>query len=85
MTHTSHLQPKDVVFKAVGGMAHGRRPCIVLKTDADWTTLLPLSTSDWGGQPYYQAEGCNAKGYAAPNRIHKVRTSDLPAHSGWIA
>ena len=75
----------DVVHKEVSGMAHGTRPCVVIGVTGDWVHLIPLSTSDWGGQPYVTANGCNAKGYAAPNRYHKVMAADLPAISGWVS
>ena len=84
MTNTK-IQTGDVIHKEVGGMAHGVRPCVVIGVADGWVHLIPLSTSDWGNQPYVIAQGCKAKGYAAPNRYHKVREAGLPAPSGWVS
>ena len=82
---TTNYRTGDVVHKNVDGMAHGDRPCVVIGVTGGWVHLIPMSTKDIGGQPYAYANGCNAKGYAAPNRYHKVMASELPSISGWVS
>ena len=81
----TNLRTGDVIHKSVATMAHGTRPCVVIGVTGNWVHLVPLSTSDWGGQPYVYAEGCSAKGYAAPNRYHRALACGLPAASGWVS
>ncbi len=73
----------DIIYKEVPGMKHGRRPCIVIAVTGTWAHIIPLSTSGREGQPYIVARGCEAKGYAANNRYHKVSTEGLEAR-GWV-
>jgi len=73
----------DIIYKEVSGMKHGRRPCIVIAVTGNWAHIIPLSTSGRPGQPYITAQGCEAKGYAANNRYHKVSVEGLMAE-GWV-
>ncbi len=77
------INTADIVYREVPGMKHGRRPCIVIGVTGTWAHIVPLSTSGRPGQPYIVAHGCDAKGYAAPNRYHKVSAEGLEAR-GWV-
>ena len=74
----------DIIYKEVAAMNHGRRPCVVIGITGDWAHIVPLSTSDWNGQPYIQSVSTEAGGYAAPNRYHKAKVADLEAE-GWVS
>ena len=77
------INTTDIIYREVSGMKHGSRPCIVIAVTGNWAHLIPLSTSGRPGQPYIVAHGCDARGYAANNRYHKVRVEDLEAW-GWV-
>ena len=77
------IKTGDITYKEVGGMTHGRRPCVVIGVENGWAHLVPISTSDWNGQPYIRSTNGWAKGYAAPNRYHKTPAAGLQA-DGWV-
>lgn len=76
------LQIGDMVHKEVASMNHGVRPCIVIGITDGWAHLVPLSSKNWGGQPYVQANGGEG-GHACPNRYHKAKAEGLTATS-WV-
>ena len=77
-----------VIYVAHTDMKHGIRPSIVMGETEDHLMVMPLSSSNnWMGRCSYvsSAQGCNAHGWCAPNRVTYIQKQDAPAPAGVVS